>query len=92
MDNVARIGPEESNPALKKYGEVLIQGKHHAIAMGPMNGDSYRPDLRVKEPNLRAFADIACSISSAWYACNEVDDMVAEKKKLQRRDGPHAKV
>jgi len=57
-----------------------------------MNGNSYRPDLRVKEPNLRAFADIACSISSAWYACNEVDDMVAGKRNCNDVTDPRAEV
>lgn len=39
--------------------------------------DTNRPDLSVKEPNLRAPTDMDCSMSSVWYGRR--DDMGADQ-------------
>lgn len=74
MESAARMGPVQSSPALKKYGDILpgaIHSRHGQ--MSPRI--PHLPDLRVKEPNFRAPTDIACSMSSDWYDWRDEEDI-----------------
>ena len=63
---VSSTGPEASKPALKKYGELLREGKER-LDVAQAGRQTDRPDLSVKVPNLRAPTAMLCSMSAVWY-------------------------